>query len=53
MLAVAAWGFQVENVVFSYSFGWCLVVAAFVNVGTGFCIPSLLYGLLFGKSSAC
>jgi hypothetical protein len=34
-------------------FGWSLVAAAFVNVSTGFCIPSFIYGLLFGKPSSC
>ena len=31
----------------------CLVAAAFVNVATGFCIPSFMYGLMFGRPSGC
>ena len=26
-----------------------MVVAAFVNVSTGFCIPSFIYGKVFGN----
>jgi hypothetical protein len=32
-----------------YSFGWALVAAAFVNVSTGFCIPSFIARIFFGK----
>jgi hypothetical protein len=53
MLVVSAWGFQTGNLVLGRSFGWFLVAAAFVNVSTGFCIPSFVYGLIFGKPSAC
>ena len=53
MLAVSAWGFQTGNPVLGRAIGWFLVSAAFVNVTTGFCIPSFIYGLIFGKPSAC
>lgn len=53
MLAVAAWGFQTGNLVLGHVVGWFLVAAALINVSTGFCIPSLIYGLIFGKPSAC
>lgn len=53
MLAVASWGFQAENPVLGHVVGWSLAAAAFVNVSTGFCIPSFLYRLIFGKPSAC
>ena len=29
--------------------GWSLVITAAVPVTTGFCVPSFLYGLIFGK----
>lgn len=53
MLAVSAWGFQTGNLVLGHIVGWFLVAAAFVNVSTGFCIPSFIYGLIFGKPSVC
>ena len=53
MLAGSAWGFQTGNLVLGRILGWLLVAAAFVNVTTGFCIPSFVYGLIFGKPSAC
>jgi hypothetical protein len=53
MVALSAWGFQSGHLVLGHIAGWCLVAAAFVNVSTGFCIPSFLYGLAFGKPTAC
>ena len=53
MLAVAAWGFQTGNLILGRAVGWSLVAAASINVATGFCVPSFLYGLIFGKPSAC
>ena len=53
MLAVSAWGFQTGNLLLGHLVGWFLVAAASANVSTGFCIPSFLYGLMFGKPSAC
>src|SRR6185436_2934639 len=53
ILAGAAMGFQSGNLVLGHSLGWFLVAAAGVNVLTGFCIPSFIYGLIFGKPSAC
>jgi hypothetical protein len=32
-----------------YIVGWSLVAAAFVNVSRGFCIPSFIVRLFFGK----
>jgi hypothetical protein len=29
--------------------GWSLVAAAFMNVSTGFCVPSFILRLIFGK----
>jgi hypothetical protein len=53
ILAISAYGFQTGNPVLGRTLGWFLVMAAFVNVSTGFCIPSFIYGLVFGKPSAC
>jgi len=49
MLVAAAWGFQAGRPLVGHAFGWSLVAAAFVNVSTGFCIPSFLCRLAFGK----
>lgn len=49
MLVVAAWGFQAGMPMLGYIVGWSLVGAAFVNVSTGFCVPSFIYRLAFGK----
>jgi len=53
MIVTAAWSFQSGRTFSGQIFGWALVCAAFVNVSTGFCIPSFLYGLIFGKPTAC
>ena len=49
MIAAAAWGFQTGRPMVGYIFGWSLVAAAFVNVSTGFCVPSFIVRLFFGK----
>jgi hypothetical protein len=49
MIIAAAWGFQAGMPTVGYIFGWSLVAAAFVNVSTGFCIPSFIVRLFFGK----
>jgi len=51
MLAGAAWSFQVGLSLIGQVIGWTLVAAAFVQVSTGFCIPSFIFGLVFGKPS--
>ena len=53
MLIAAATSFQTGYLTVGYALGWFIVVAAFVNVTTGFCIPSFVYGLIFGRPSAC
>ena len=53
MIVAAAWSFQSGRTFSGQIFGWALVSAALVNVSTGFCIPSFLYGLIFGKPTAC
>jgi hypothetical protein len=52
MLITAATSFQTGHAIAGYALGWFLVVAAFVTVTTGFCIPSFIYGLIFGRPSA-
>lgn len=49
MLIVAAWGFQGGMPLLGYIVGWSLVGAAFINVSTGFCVPSFTYRLVAGK----
>jgi hypothetical protein len=49
----AAWSFQSGWTLTGQILGWGLVGAALVNVTTGFCIPSFLYGLIFGKPASC
>lgn len=50
MLAASALGFQLGYHVIGYAVGGFLAAAAFVNVSTGFCVPSFIYGLIFGKA---
>lgn len=49
MLVASAWGFQAGMTTLGYVVGWSLVTAAFVNVSTGFCVPSFIYMLFMGK----
>ncbi|MEJ2362199.1 MAG: DUF4395 family protein [Gammaproteobacteria bacterium] len=49
MLIISAWGFQSDMPMLGYIVGWSLVAAAFVNVSTGFCVPSFIFRLIFGK----
>ncbi|HNN44390.1 MAG TPA: DUF4395 family protein [Nitrospira sp.] len=53
MIVGAAWCFETGSVTGGQVFGWGLVGAALVNITTGFCIPSFLYRLLFGKPETC
>ena len=48
MLIVAAWALQSGHSTLAYVAGGLLVAAASVNITTGFCVPSFIYGLLFG-----
>lgn len=49
MLVATAWSFEAGMLMTGYVIGWSLVAAAFVNVSTGFCVPSFIYRLAFGK----
>jgi hypothetical protein len=49
MIVAAAWSFQANMLTIGYVTGWSLVAAAFVNVSTGFCIPSFVIRIFFGK----
>ncbi len=49
MLIATAWGFQAGMPVLGHVLGWSLVAAAFVNVATGFCVPSFVVRIFFGK----
>jgi len=49
MLIVAAWALQSGHSTLAYVAGGLVVAGASVNITTGFCVPSFLYGLLFGK----
>ncbi len=49
MLIAAAGGFQAGEPMVGYILGWSVVAAAFVNVSTGFCIPSFIVRVFFGK----
>jgi MFS family permease len=53
MLMAAAVSFQTGHVIAGNVLGWFLGAAAFINVATGFCIPSFVYGLMFGRPSGC
>jgi hypothetical protein len=49
MIIAAAWGFQAGMPTVGSIFGWSLAAAAFVNVSTGFCIPSFIVRIFCGK----
>ena len=49
MVIAAAWGFQAGMPMVGYIVGWSVVAGAFVQVSTGFCIPSFIVRLCFGK----
>jgi Domain of unknown function (DUF4395) len=49
MIVAAAYNFQAGIPTVGYIVGWALVAAAFVNVSTGFCIPSFIARIFFGK----
>ncbi|MBI4001183.1 MAG: DUF4395 family protein [Nitrospira defluvii] len=53
LMLVVAWCFQSGRLLSGQIVGWTLVAAAFVNVSTGFCIPSFIYGLIFGRPTSC
>jgi hypothetical protein len=49
MLIIAALGFQVGLPKVGHPAGWFVVGAAFVNVTTGFCIPSFIARVFLGR----
>jgi Domain of unknown function (DUF4395) len=49
MVIAAAWGFQAGMPIVGSIVGWSLVAAAFVQVSTGFCVPSFMVRIFFGK----
>lgn len=51
LLVIAALGFQFGVLIIGCIVGGFMVIAAFTNVSTGFCIPSFIFGLLFGKQT--
>jgi hypothetical protein len=53
MIVGAALAFQTGRPLVGQILGWTLVAAALVNVSTGFCIPSFIYGLVFDKPATC
>jgi hypothetical protein len=53
LIAGAAWGFQCGHALVGHILGWSLVAAALANVSVGFCVPSFIYGMIFGKPSSC
>jgi hypothetical protein len=53
MLVAEATSFQIGHAMAGYALGSLPVATALVNVTTGFCIPSFVYGLIFGRPSGC
>jgi len=49
MIAVAALEFQFGSPVAGSVIGWSLVAMAFLNVALGFCVPSFVIRIFFGK----
>jgi Domain of unknown function (DUF4395) len=52
-LVVTAAAFLAGAEIVGYVLGFSLLGAASVLVLTGFCIPSFIFGLLFGRAAAC
>ena len=52
-LAAASWAFYSGAVLTGQILGYALVAAAAFPTFTDFCIPSFIYGLIFGKPMAC
>ncbi|MCX6047944.1 MAG: DUF4395 family protein [Chloroflexi bacterium] len=48
-LLAAAGGFEGGQPALGYLFGGLLTITPAILVSTGFCVPSFIYGLLFGK----
>ena len=51
MLIIAAWGFQSGVPAVGHVAGWSVVGAAFVNVSTGFCVPSFIARVFLGTAA--
>lgn len=49
MIAVTAAAFYLGKNVAGYSIGGLMIAMASVQVATGFCVPSLIYNLVFGR----
>jgi hypothetical protein len=52
-LALTGWAFYTGATMAGYALGFSLALAALVPVMTDFCIPSFIYGFLFGRPVAC
>jgi hypothetical protein len=48
-MGASAWGFQAGVPMVGYIVGWSVVAGAFMQVSTGFCIPSFMAHIFFGK----
>lgn len=48
-LVATAWAFQAGMPTIGYILSWSLVATAFVNVSTGFCVPSFIARMFLGK----
>jgi len=49
MILAAAWSFEAGMPLVGHVVGWSLVAAAFANVSLGFCVPSFIVRIFFGK----
>jgi hypothetical protein len=52
-LGLTAWAFINGALTLGYLLGGLMTVMATIVSTTDFCIPSLIYGLLFGRSAQC
>ena len=48
VLVAAGWAFGAGHPVLGHALGWSMVAMASMNVTTGLCGPSIIYGRLFG-----
>jgi hypothetical protein len=50
MIAVTAAAFYLDYSIVGYTIGGLMIVMATVQVATGFCVPSLIHNMIFGKA---
>lgn len=52
-LAVTGWAFYSGRATLGYTLGIIGIILPMIHVTSGFCVPSFIYGLIFGKPTTC